>query len=58
MYFLIFQVTSVSGQKLHKSSNSRKEVEFNLDAFIEDINVHGGFIVKEIEKCNKSLFCD
>jgi hypothetical protein len=31
-------------------------VGFNLDAFIEDINVYGGFIVKEIEKCNKSLF--
>jgi len=44
--------------KLHKSSNSIKQVEFNLDAFIEDIDVQGGFIVKEIEKCNKSLFCD
>ncbi|VVC45437.1 Hypothetical protein CINCED_3A008556 [Cinara cedri] len=51
-----FKVTNVNGQKLVKSLNSRKQVEFNLDAFIEDIHVHGGFIVKEIEKCNKSLF--
>lgn len=53
-----FKVTNVNGQKLHKSSNSTKQVEFNLDAFIEDIDVQGGFIVKEIEKCNKSLFCN
>lgn len=52
------QVTNVNGKKLGKSSNGRKQVEFNLDAFIEDINVHGGFIVKEIEKCNKLLFCN
>lgn len=52
------QITNVNGKKLGKSSFGRKQVEFNLDAFIEDINVHGGFIVKEIEKCNKSLFCN
>lgn len=34
-------------------SNGKKLVEFNLDAFIEDINVYGSFIVKEVEKCNK-----
>lgn len=52
------QVTNVNGQKLLKSSNSIKQVEFNLDAFIEDIDIQGGFIVKEIEKCNTSLFCN
>jgi len=52
------QVTNVNGQKLLKSSNSIKQVEFNLDAFIEDIDIQGGFIVKEIEKCNTSIFCN
>jgi len=31
-------------------------MKFNFDAFFEDIKLYGGFIVKEIEKCNKSLF--
>jgi len=50
------QVTNVNGRKLLKSSNSIKQVEFDLDAFIEDINIQGGFIVKEIENC--TIYCN
>lgn len=51
-----FKVTNVNGRKLLKSSNSIKQVEFDLDAFIEDINIQGGFIVKEIENC--TIYCN
>ncbi|XP_050522298.1 nucleolar protein 6 [Daktulosphaira vitifoliae] len=50
-----FKINNVNGRKLNKT-NEKKQLEFNLEAFIEDIYALGGSIVKEVVKCNKSFF--
>ncbi|XP_050422991.1 nucleolar protein 6 [Adelges cooleyi] len=50
-----FKVGNVNGKKLTHTLNGKK-VELNLDAIIEDIQILGGSMIKNIEKCNKTLF--